>query len=95
MVYKTSGMDVLNDQIIATDLLITSKQAVKSLSSALTEITSPEARRAVKQQLDDAIRFHEQVSNYTMQNGWYDPYDLNEQIKREMQSAQSVMHIEG
>lgn len=84
----------INDQIIAIDLLIASKEAVKCTARALTEAASPNVRSVLKQQLDSAITFHEQISAYTMNAGIYNPYNITEQMRKDMQQAQQTMGLQ-
>ncbi|MDF2647142.1 MAG: Coat domain [Paenibacillus sp.] len=45
---NTTVQSVLNDQAIATDMLITAKCSVKDISVALTEAASPQVRTFLK-----------------------------------------------
>lgn len=93
IVENLTGMNVMTDQVIATDLLIAAKSGVKSLSIALTETATPEVRAVLKKQLDQAIMTHEQITNYMMDKGWYKPYDVQEQLKLDFQNAQTALNI--
>lgn len=88
------GMDKMNDQMIASDLLISSKSGIKNTARALTEATSPQVRATLKKQLDDAVNFHEKVSSYMINKGWYKAYDVNQQIQMDIKNAQMVMNLE-
>ncbi|MDN5293063.1 MAG: hypothetical protein PWQ91_196 [Eubacteriales bacterium] len=83
----------LTDQVICGDLLSSVKSSIKTCASAITEATSPEVRNVLRRQLEDAITFHEKVSEYMMEKGWYHPYDINEQIKLDLKGAQSALNL--
>jgi similar to spore coat protein len=90
-----TGMDKLTDQVIATDFLIAAKSGVRNYSFALTEATSPEIRATLRKQLNDAITTHETISNYMMKNGYYHAYDLQEQLKLDMQITDTALNLTG
>lgn len=81
----------MNDQIMASDLLIGAKSAVRNYAYALTETYSQNVRSTLTNQLNDAITFHNQVSEYMVNKGYYSPYDMQKQIQIDMTSAQQVM----
>ncbi|WP_255287450.1 spore coat protein, partial [Bacillus pseudomycoides] len=49
------GMGPMTDQVIATDLLLGAKTAVRNYAYAITEVTSNQTREVLRQQLQDAI----------------------------------------
>ncbi|WP_163527389.1 spore coat protein [Halobacillus ihumii] len=85
------NMDEMTDQVIAGDLLIASKSAIKDYAAAIAECATPEVRKTLHRHLDDAILQHEHVSMYMIDNGYYDPYDLQNQISMDQQNAQKSM----
>ena len=86
-----SGTSPMDDQIVASDLLISAKTEVKSYASALTEAATQEVRTILKRQMDEAISFHEQVCDFMIQKGWYNAYNTSEQIKMDLSQAQSTI----
>ena len=79
------------DQIIATELLMGAKAAVRNYAYALTETASSEVKNVLKKHLNSAIEFHDGVSNYMMNKGYYVPHDVNRQIQMDIQNAQAVI----
>lgn len=93
LIEKLTGMDKLSDQVIATDLLMSAKSAVRNYSIALTETTSQEVRAVLRKQLGDAITAHEAISNYMMKKGYYNAYDLQEQYKVDMETTETALNL--
>ncbi|MFD1673704.1 spore coat protein [Alicyclobacillus fodiniaquatilis] len=87
------GVSDMTDQIVASDLLISSKTGVFNYSVAITETASPEIRAVLRKHLEDAIDIHEQVSNYMMEQGWYLAYEPEAQIQLDLQNAQTALNI--
>ncbi|WP_027409673.1 spore coat protein [Anoxybacteroides tepidamans] len=85
----------LNDQIIATDLLIGAKNGIKNYAMAITEAATPEVRNTLKQHLNDAIQFHEQISQYMINKGYYHPTNVQEQLRVDLQAAQQALQASG
>jgi similar to spore coat protein len=79
------------DQIIATELLMGAKSAVRNYAYALTETASSEVKNVLKKHLNSAIEFHDGVANYMMNKGYYVPHDVNQQIQMDIQNAQAVI----
>lgn len=88
-----TGMNKMNDQVIATDFLVSAKSAVRNYSIALTETTSQEVRTVLRKQVGDAIATHEAISNYMMKKGFYNAYDLKEQYKVDMQVTETALKL--
>ena len=86
-----TGTNVLNDQIIATELLFSAKSAVKNYAYAITEAATPEVRSTLREHLNDAIQIHEQISRYMIDKGYYHPTNVEEQLRVDMQAAQQVL----
>ncbi|GEN45464.1 spore coat protein [Alkalibacillus haloalkaliphilus] len=89
------GMPEQVDSAIALDLLITTKEAVRNYSIALTEATSPEVRTTIRNQMEAAIDFQEEVTNLMMEKQWFHPYDLSKQQLIDLQAAQTAVDIAG
>lgn len=82
----------INDQVIATDLLISAKTGVKTYADAITEAATPSVRTMLKRQLDEAIAFQDQVSAYMTKKGWYNAYNVNQQILMDLNQTQQTMN---
>jgi similar to spore coat protein len=93
IVENMTGMNVITDQIIASDLLIAAKAGVKNCAIAITETATPEVRTFLRAQLNEAVTTHEAVSNYMISKGWYHPYNIQEQIQLDMQNAQTALSL--
>lgn len=93
IIESLTGMNKLSDQVIATDLLISAKSAVRNYSIALTETTSQEIRTVLRKQLGDAIVAYETISNYMMEKGYYNAYDLQEQYKIDMKTTETALNL--
>lgn len=88
--YSQMNTSVMNDQLIASDLLSSVKASIKSTAAALTETATPEVHRTLEQQLQQGLRFHQQLTNFMMQKGWYKPYDVQQMIQGDLQQTQQV-----
>ncbi|PJI07741.1 MULTISPECIES: spore coat protein [Clostridium] len=86
-------MDILNDHVIASDFLIASKSAIRNYAIAITESVTPEVRTTLKRHLDEAISLHERILNYMMTNGYYQPYNTQEQYKVDMKSTDTALNL--
>lgn len=81
----------MTDQAIATDCLLSAKAAITGYAAAITETANPELKQTLQDHLNRAIYAHEQLSNYMIDNGYYHPHDVNEQIKVDLQATQTVL----
>lgn len=88
-----TGMSTMTDQVIAYDFLIAAKTGVRNCALALTEAASPDVRAILRKQLEEAVTTHEQISAYLMKKGWYQPYNIQDQIKLDLQNAQTALQL--
>ncbi|WP_077212209.1 spore coat protein [Bacillus dakarensis] len=88
-----TGMGGMTEQVIATDFLMAAKSGIKNYALALTECYTPELRQALTEQLNDAIRTHEQITNYMVNKGYYHPIHVKEQLNLDLQAAQTAMGL--
>lgn len=95
LIETLTGMDKMTDQVIATDFLISAKSGVQNYAVAITETTSPEVRVILKKQLNDAISTHEKISNYMMEKGYYNAYDMEEQYKVDIETTDTALKLSG
>ena len=88
-----AGMSDMTEQVIATDLLLGTKSAIKNYAAAISEATTPEVRNALHKQLDDAINMQDRVSTYMMNKGYYNAYDPQAQINMDRAASDTVMKL--
>jgi similar to spore coat protein len=88
-----TGMDKMSDQVIATDFLISAKSGIRNYAMALTETGSPQLREIYKRQLDYTIATHEAITNYMIKNGYYHAYDIQEQFKVDLKTADTALNL--
>lgn len=93
LIQKMAGLSGMKDQVIATDFLISAKSAVRNLTFALTESVTPEAREILREQLDDAIKTHEKISQYMMEKDYYNPSDLEKQLDIELKASKAALKL--
>jgi similar to spore coat protein len=93
LIENLTGMSKMSDQVIATDLLIAAKSGVQNYAIALTETTSPEVRKVLRNQLNDAITIQETIANYMVKKGYYHAYDLQEQYKVDMKTTDVALKL--
>ncbi len=83
----------LDDLAIATDLLLSAKNGVRTYAVALTETATPEVRKVLKKQLDEAIDLHEKIAQYMIDNEMYHAYDVEEQINHDLKKADTALDL--
>ena len=87
------NVSIVDDMAIATDLLITSKAAVRSLAVAITETATPSVKKLLRRELDNAIDTHDKIAQYMIKNEMYHAYDLQEQIDHDMEKADIALKL--
>lgn len=65
----------LVDKDIAQDMIKDSKFCSTSLSAAATEAINPKLRTMLKQQLDNVVTEHFELSDMVINKGWYNAQD--------------------
>lgn len=91
---SSGQISAMTEQVIATDLLMAAKSGIKNYASAISECATPELRQVLTEQLNDAIRAHEQITNYMVNKGYYHPVDVLEQLRLDEQAAQTAMNLQ-
>ncbi|MER2006032.1 MAG: spore coat protein [Psychrobacillus sp.] len=86
-------MAMIDDLAIATDLLITSKAAVRNLATAITETATPSIKKLLRRELDTAIDTHDKIAQYMIKNEMYHAYDLNEQMEHDLEKADIALNL--
>lgn len=94
IIQNMAGVGDLTEQVIATDLLISSKNAIKSYAAALAESTTPNVRNVLKKQLDESIKAHDKISTYMMNKGYYNAYEPQAQISKDREASDKVMEMD-
>jgi len=92
---KLTGMAPLTDQVIATDILMAAKSEIKNYALAITETATPEIRNTLVEHLEDVIKFHENLSEYMIDKGFYHPHDMSTQIETDMKISKTAMKLAG
>jgi similar to spore coat protein len=81
------------DELIATDLLITAKSAVRAYAVAVTETASPEVRKVLVKQMNQAIEDHAEIAEYMIQNDMYMAYDIEKQLKHDKEKVDKALEL--
>ncbi len=94
MIQNLAGMANMTEQVIATDLLLGSKAAIKNYATALTETVTPEVKETLRRHLDIAIDNHEKITDYMVSKGYYHVYNPAEQSRLDMNASDKVMKLQ-
>src|SRR4051812_23341278 len=94
MIQNMTGMGGMTDQVVATDFLVSTKSGIKNLALAITETSTKEVRETLTQYLNDAIKTHEQISNYMISKGYYNPHNLSKQLEMDIQATQTAVNLQ-
>lgn len=87
------GMPDLADSTFALDFLLSVKNGVRNCAFALSETATPEVRMTLRNQLEEAINLHEDISKLMIKNGWLHPYNVSEQFQLDIKSAKTTTMI--
>ena len=87
------NVSIIDDMAIATDLLLTSKAAVRNLAVAITETATPSVKKLLRRELDNAIDTHDKIAQYMIKNEMYHAYDLQEQMNHDMEKADIALKL--
>ncbi|MCY9665935.1 spore coat protein [Paenibacillus alginolyticus] len=87
-----TGMHTMTDQVIAMDFLVTAKSGVRNYAMAVTEAGTPEIKATLSRHLDEAIDTHEKITKYMMEQGWYHPWNIKEQIQLDLKSIETALN---
>ena len=79
------------DHVIATDMLFETTASIKDLSVAITEATSDEVHKFLRQELRNAIAYHERIYGILQDRGIYDAYNIPEQLKKDVSYATEAL----
>ncbi len=92
---ELAGMGGLNDEMIATDFLIASKDSIQNYAKALAETVSPEVQSVLKRHLNAAIGTHAAITEYMLERGFYKAYDPAAQFNMDIEAAKKVTDPKG
>lgn len=87
------GFGGMTDKVIASDFLISAKAGIRNLAFAVTETTTPELRKALREELRNAVITHENISNYMIAKGMYHPNNLEEQLQNDLQITETALKL--
>ncbi|SES21701.1 spore coat protein [Salipaludibacillus aurantiacus] len=90
---KINNKELINDEVIATDLLVSAKAAVRSYAVAITETASPEIHKTLKKQMEEAIDAHHKIATYMIEKEMYHAYDIKEQIDHDLKKADLALEM--
>ncbi|AXI08082.1 spore coat protein [Oceanobacillus zhaokaii] len=87
--------EIIDDQTIATDLLLSAKSGVRSLAVAITETATPEVKKVLKKELEIAIDLHDKIAQFMIEKEMYHAYDIKEQVSQDLQNGKKALKIGG
>lgn len=90
---STTVQSTLKDQTIATDMLLTTKCAIKDLAVAITEAATPEVRTFLTQEFNNAVSFQESLFAYMQSKGLYNAFNIKQQIQTDIQNATTALNL--
>lgn len=93
IIEKLTGMDKMTDQVISTDLLMSSKSGIQEYAVAITETISPQLRTVLISQLKDMIISHEKIVDYMINQGYYHAYNMQEQYRIDLKAAEAALNL--
>ncbi len=93
LLQNMAGMGGFSERAIASDILISSKSAVRNLAFAITETATPELKSALRGQLRNAVDTHAKITDFMTANGYYHPNHLGDQINVRLQDAHTALNL--
>jgi similar to spore coat protein len=90
---NSEGMPFLADSLFALDFLMAAKNGVRNCAIALSESATPEVRTVLRNQLDQAIMLHEEISQLMINKEWLHPFNVSEQFGLDLKGAQTTVQI--
>lgn len=92
---NAEGMPKLMDTMMSTAFLLNSKNGVRNCAIALTEAASPEVRAVLHNELNNAIKMHEEIYTLMIEKGWFHPVNLEKQFQMDLESSTTASQIAG
>ncbi|MDY0944041.1 spore coat protein [Priestia megaterium] len=93
MATKSTLTKTLDDLAIATDLLLSAKNGVRTYTIALTEMATPEVRKVLKKQLDEIVELREKIAQYMIDNEMYHAHDIEEQVNHDLKKVDKALDL--
>ncbi len=90
---NAEGMPKLIDMNMGLSFLLNSKNGVRNLAIALSETASPKVRQALREQINNAIDLHGEITDLLIAKGWFDPVDLKKQFNKDIESSTTMSQI--
>ncbi|MGG3771915.1 spore coat protein [Heyndrickxia faecalis] len=90
---NAEGMPEMADSAVALEFLMSIKTGIRNAAAAITESRTTAVRAAFRKQLAEGLSLHEEVSNFMMQKGWLHPYNVDDQYRLDMKSADMALMI--
>ncbi|WP_436837064.1 spore coat protein [Planococcus shixiaomingii] len=90
---QTVPEGLIDDMVIATDLLVSAKAGVRNLAVAITETATPSVKKILRRELDNAIDLHDKLAQYMIKNEMYHAYDLTEQLEHDLKKADTALKL--
>lgn len=92
---NNTGRIELDDQLMATEFLLSTKAAVRNLAVAITETATPEVKQILRRELDIAIDTHDKIAQYMIEKEMYHAYSVPEQLGQDLKNADKALDIAG
>lgn len=89
------GLDTITDQVIAMDMLVAAKAAIRNYAVAATESGTPEVKHVLTKHLHEAIDHHAKVTAYMIDRGFYLPYAMPAQIQLDQTTIKTALNLPG
>jgi len=93
MATKSPLTKTLDDLAIATDLLLSAKNGVRTYTIALTETATTEVRKVLKKQLDEIVELREKIAQYMIDNEMYHAHDIEEQVNHDLKKVDKALDL--
>lgn len=88
-------MPEMSDASFALDFLLSVKTGIHTYGLAITETTSPDLRKVLYKQMEQAIDLHAEISDLMLEKGWLYPHDFGKQVELDLKSAANALFIAG
>jgi spore coat protein CotF len=92
---NAEGLPKLVDTTMSTAFLLNVKSGIRNCAIALTEAASSEVKAELRNQLENAINMHEEITNLMINKGWFHPVNLEKQFQMDMESSQTAVQRYG
>lgn len=89
----SEGMSKTADASISLDFLLSIKNGIRNYSFAITEASTPELRKVLHKQMEQAIDLYGEAVDLMMSKGWLYPHDLGKQIELDLKAAEVAAGI--